>query len=200
MNTPELSILVSWEENCNLKYPIFDENSFFVQFKAPNCEELKKFVLNKEETYTKFTWAEDCDVKTISCKWEETLELLRPSIDKFSESIGKSFKWRIYPPWINSYEKGGFQEIHDHVKFDFSCVFFPEIEEEFGKFYFYDRHGNSLGPAWSKLINPVTRWYPDIQSGDIIFFPSVILHGVSPHKSDKTRKTFACNFDFDLSK
>ena len=188
------------EVNCDLKCPIFVENCFFIQFRAPNSEELSKFIFDKEETYTKFPWVEDCDVKTISCKWEETIELLRPSIKKFSESIGKNFKWIIYSPWINVYEKGGFQDIHDHVKqCDFSCVFFPEVEEKFGKFYFYNRYGNSLGHSWSKLIDPVTRWYPDIQSGDIIFFPSVNLHGVSPHKSNKIRKTLACNFNFDLS-
>jgi len=182
-----------------LKYTIFDHNCFFVQFKVPNCEELKKFVLNKEETYTEFTWAEDCDVKTISCSWQETIDLLKPSLYEFCKSIGKGFKYDIHDPWINCYKKNGFQETHDHVKCDLSCVFFPEIQENFGKFYFYDRYGNSLGPAWSKLINPDTTWYPDIQSGDIIFFPSAILHGVTPHKSDKMRKTFSCNFSFDLS-
>ena len=183
-----------------MKYPIFIENSFFVKFKAPNCEELTNFVLNKEEVYHSFDWAEDCEVKTILCTWQETVELFKPSVHEFANHIKKTFNWIIYPPWINSYEKGGFQEIHDHAKFDFSCVFFPEIEEKFGKFYFQDRYGNSLGPAWERLFNPATRLYPDIQSGDIIFFPSAMLHGVSPHKSDKIRKTFACNFDFDLGK
>ena len=32
-----------------------------------------------------------------------------------------------------------------------------------------------------------------IKAGDIIFFPSYICHGVTPHNSDVTRKTFAAN-------
>ena len=183
-----------------MKHTIFDHNCFFVKFKAPNQEELTNFVLNKEEVYYSFDWAKHCGVNTISCTWQETMELFRPSVNEFANHIGKTFNWTIYNPWINCYERNGFQEIHDHIKFDFSCVFFPEVEEKFGKFYFYDRYGNSLGSAWSKLMNPVTMWYPEIQSGDIIFFPSTILHGVSPHKSDKVRKTLSCNFDFDLSK
>ena len=72
------------------------KTSFYVQFKEIKCEELKKFVLNKEENILNLL-GRDCDVKTISCKWEETLELENHPLYKFSESIGKSFKWRISP-------------------------------------------------------------------------------------------------------
>ena len=181
-----------------MKHIIFSENCFYVQFKAPNHKELKEFVFSKEEKYTEFDWSEDCDVKTISCSWQETIDLLKPSLCEFSKSIGKRFKYDVHDPWINCYKKNGFQEIHDHIKCDLSCVFFPEVQENFGKFYFYNRYANSLNSSWARLIGNTSTWYPDIRSGDIIFFPSTILHGVSPHKSDTIRKTFSCNFSFDL--
>ena len=183
-----------------MKYTIFDHNCFFVKFKAPNQEELTNFVLNKEEVYYSFDWAKHCGVNTISCTWQETMELFRPSVNEFANHIGKTFNWTIYNPWINCYERNGFQEIHDHSRSDFSCVFFPEVSENFSEFHFYDRYGNSLSTNWLKLFGGIQSWNANVQSGDIIFFPGTMLHGVSPHKSDKVRKTLSCNFDFDLSK
>lgn len=188
-----------WEENYNLKYTIFDQHCFFVKFKAPNHQELTDFVLNKEEVYHQYDWTEICEINTIKCTWQETIQLLTPSVNQFASSIGKSFKWTIYNPWINCYQKGQFQEIHDHLQYDFSCVFFPKVEENFSQFYFYNRYANSLSKSWLNLFGGVSSWDPIVESGDIIFFPGTLLHGVTPHKSDEVRKTLSCNFDFDLS-
>ena len=64
-----------------------------MQFKAPNHKELKEFVFSKEEKYTEFDWSEDCDVKTILCTWQETLELFKPSVHEFANHIKKTFDW-----------------------------------------------------------------------------------------------------------
>ena len=88
-----------------MKHTIFDHNCFFVKFKAPNQEELTNFVLNKEEVYYSFDWAKNCGVNTISCTWQETMELFRPSVNEFANHIGKTFNWTIYNPWINCYER-----------------------------------------------------------------------------------------------
>ena len=96
--------------------------------------------------------------------------------------------------------KGQFQETHDHLQYDFSCVFFPTVKENFSQFYFYNRYANSVSKSWFNLLNIPSSWNPAIESGDIIFFPGSMLHAVSPHKSDEVRKTLSCNFDFDLSR
>ena len=36
-------------------------------------------------------------------------------------------------------------------------------------------------------------YYPEVKAGDVILFPSHMLHGVSPHGSDTVRKTFSFN-------
>ena len=37
--------------------------------------------------------------------------------------------------------------------------------------------------------------YKAFEKGDILFFPSHILHGLSSHNSDVIRKTLSFNFD-----
>ena len=45
----------------------------------------------------------------------------------------------------------------------------------------------------------MSNWYPEIQEGDVIIFPSYLLHGVRPHMSDTQRITLAINFSFDIT-
>ena len=40
--------------------------------------------------------------------------------------------------------------------------------------------------------------FPKIESGDIIFFPGHMLHGVTPHESDEVRITMSANFDLKV--
>ena len=183
-----------------MKQHIFYESCFYSHFQAPNSEELTDFVYSKDEVYKTYEWAKDCSVKTIPCKWEESIDLLTPSVYQFADSIGSSFNWTIYNPWINCYRKGDYQEMHEHSRYDFSCVFFPEVKEDYSKFCFYNRHSTLLSTSWIKLLEDDlhTNWYPDIKSGDIIFFAGTLLHGVTQHRSNDVRKTLSCNFDFDL--
>ena len=176
---------------------LFPYNQWCSVFPAPNAKELTEYVLNKTEDYTQFDWAKGCQVKTIHCPWQETFELLEPSVNQFGENLGKSFGYKFHDPWINCYEKGSYQEVHDHIEVDFASVFFPHIEEDFGEFFFFDRYNNSLKPGWRKYFDFKSTWVPQVRPGDIIFFPSTILHGVNVHKSDKTRKTLSCNYSFE---
>ena len=40
------------------------------------------------------------------------------------------------------------------------------------------------------------KWWPNVKAGDIILFPSYLLHGVSPHKLRKPRTTISFNLQF----
>ena len=174
---------------------IFPHNHFYVKFKAPNVDELFEFVSSKEEDFSLQPWQKKCKLNTINCDWKETLELMQPSVDKFASFLGKPFEYTLYDPWINCYSNGFFQELHDHRKVDFSSVFFVNTGEDFGKFYFYNRNSNSLPVGWD-FLDFTDTFYPDIEAGDIIFFPSNELHGVTVHNTDVVRKTLACNYTF----
>ena len=176
--------------------PLFTHNQFYIQFKAPNADELTDYVLNKAEDYVKFDWAKGCQVNTIDCPWQENQDLITPSANKFGEMLQGTFSYSFSSPWINCYERGSYQEVHDHIESDFASVFFPEVGDDFGRFYFRDRFNNSLTQKWRNLFDIGCEWYPDISPGDVIFFPGNVLHGVTVHKSEKTRKTLSVNYTF----
>ena len=176
---------------------VFTTNNFYCQYRVPNVEELTN-ALNKYTTEdidnSNWTWGDQCDVERIPLKWEEYYNLLQPSVNAFATQINANFNYTMYNPWLNLYNRGQFQDVHAHNDSDFSCVFFVNNEEKFSKFYFQDRNPILL----TRLLNPLVHYeethIPDIKSGDILFFPSHMLHAASPHQSDITRKTFAANF------
>ena len=71
--------------------------------------------------------------------------------------------------WRNTYQKGGFQEIHDHLvgavpesvspfygaeEADLSgCFFLEDYHPEASTFYFHNRHASELNVVWRKFMS-----------------------------------------------
>ena len=175
----------------NLIFP----NHFYWHFKAPNAEELIS-ALNKETAdidNTQFDWSDLCDVDKIPLSWDDYIALITPSLEYLSEIIGKKFQVNLGSPWINLYKPGQFQEMHDHPKCDLVCVFFVNNGENFSKFYFADRNAITVPDSIVDLFDLENYQYIDYEAGDILFFPSQMMHGVTKHKSKIIRKSFSCN-------
>mgnify|MGYP005622815763 FL=1 len=100
----------------------------------------------------------------------------------------------MYDPWLNLYKRGYYQEIHDHAGLDISSVFFANDGIDFGKFFFVDRHSCNFSEEYEDLISYTNHHQPTVKKGDIIFFSSHLLHGVSSHENDDIRKTLSVNF------
>lgn len=180
---------------------IFKSN-FYTVYRAPNADEL----INKINTYTDdsidnahFTWGSKSRSDKIPLKWEDYMELLLPSIKLFGEEFKVDIEFQLFDPWINFYKRGDHQEVHGHHS-HISAVFLGNDGEDFSKFYFIDSN-------WSQSSNPLemilTRAYTydiNLKAGDVMFFPSYMLHGVSPHKSDIVRKSLSFNFDINKVK
>jgi uncharacterized protein (TIGR02466 family) len=143
-----------------------------------------------------FTWGDLCHVKRESYVVEDWLDLLVEPVRLLSKELKITFNASISHPWANLYEKGGFQEIHYHDDCDIAAVIFLNDGPDFGKFYFWDANHTAFTKPWIKMITKMglsNIYYPEVKAGDIIFFPSHMMHGVSPHKSDTIRKTFSFN-------
>ena len=68
--------------------------------------------------------------------------------------------------------------------------------EDFSKFYFWDSNHTAFTKPWIKILTQMKLsniYYPEVKAGDVLLFPSHMLHGVSPHNSDIIRKTFSFN-------
>ena len=177
---------------------IFNSDMYWV-YEIPNFDEIMNFV--DEQTVidnSKFNWGNLCKVDRIPLNRDDTAHLLKPSTDLFCQEFKTKFNFRLFDPWINLYERGYYQEVHDHVENHLACVFFLNEGENFSDFFFFNRHSNNLNPVWFEIFPQISddHWYPKVSAGHVMFFPGNMLHGVSPHNSDITRKTLSVNLNF----
>ena len=102
--------------------------------------------------------------------------------------------------WFNKYHKTHSQEIHWHVHNDrdvlFSFAYFAKFDpEKDAKFKF-------INPMPSEITNETLREHPafafditpDVEEGDILIFPSFLLHRVEEQLEDRQRITISGNF------
>ena len=174
-------------------------SEFYTVFPAPNADDfistIDKMCETKQVNNEFFSWGKHCKIDRIPVLWEDFYDLYKPSLEILSKDFKKLFEYTMYNPWINLYKRGYFQEIHDHAGHEISSVFFANDGVDFGKFFFMDRNSCNFSDDYEDFISYSNTHEPIIKKGDIIFFSSHILHGVSPHESDEIRKTVSVNFN-----
>ena len=179
----------------------------------PNKEDilsaLKSAKINKEATKG-IRWDEKLiNIKVESLYPDDLFQFLHPSLQIFFQELRVSadVSLQLIEIWKNTYGRGGFQELHDHLELDgrvdiSGCIFLDDYHPECGRFYFRNRHASELSPSWKKILTKSNTEYvvyiPHYKRGDIIFFPADMLHGVYAHKSGKTRQTVSFNIGMNL--
>ena len=180
-----------------MKRVLFQSN-FYVKFKAPNSQDLINYIESIDQSLINnqmFGWGTLSSSDKIALKSQELMKFISPNINELYERLNNKFSYNLYDPWLNLYKRKDFQEIHAHHPCHLSSVFFANDGEGFSKFYFSDRHSNDTHPKIDKLIGYKPINVVEYEKGDILFFPSHILHGLSSHNSDVIRKTLSFNFD-----
>ncbi len=86
--------------------------------------------------------------------------------------------------WYNIYENGTYQEYHDHVGSNFSGVYFLLLEEE-NKTMFKQENLPTISTNKYYLYNT-----KHIKEGDVIIFPSDLLHCVEPCETNRITISF----------
>ena len=171
---------------------------FFIKIRPPNFQEIlsevnkieSKVDLNEKNVHS---WGGNCNVKTVSLDKDKWIPFLNPAIKQFSVQVGINHLVSIDDPWINFYKRNYFQEVHHHANSDFATVLCLNSGENFAKFYFQNRLTGLIPPKIKELAGIGDSWYPSMEPGDMLFFPSYLLHGVTPHQSDDIRKTLSFN-------
>lgn len=169
--------------------------NFYYQFQAPNSQEFISFLDQIECKKDPQEWNKLCLLDTTKIEIPDVISYLNPSIKIFLNQIKYKGSINLQRPWVNFYQKGYFQEIHDHLPgSDFSCVFFVNGGENFSNFYFWNKNYNDSSSNVNKIMNFGRMNTINTKPGDILFFPSHLFHGVTPHNSDTVRKTLSFNF------
>lgn len=173
--------------------------SFFFQFKPDNSEEVINKLLEEEVKHSsQYTWAKSCSVQVTQLDTEKYKIYVDSWLNELRSYCNNNFQYSFEDMWLNTYNEGGFQEIHDHCDSDITIVFIVNDGPNFGKFYFSSRYYPNLSHNTRKLLtknNFCDRYTPESYPGSVIIFPSSLSHGVTPHKSDVLRKTFSCNIN-----
>ena len=174
-------------------------SEFYTIFPAPNADEfidsINESCNSKKINNDHFIWGTYCKVDRIPLSWKDTIDLYKPSIELLYKEFSKSFSYTFFDPWINLYKRGYYQEIHAHKGHDISSIFFANEGENFSKLFFFDRHSCNFSCKYEELISYTNTHNLNYKKGDIIFFSSHLLHGVTSHESDVVRKTMSANLN-----
>jgi len=182
-------------------------SQFYSLISPPNKEDilsaLKSAKVDKEKTKSLLWNKHLFNVKVESLYPDDFVKFLMPSLQLYFKELGVDVvSVSLIEIWKNTYTKGGCQEVHDHLGpsgiVDISgCIFLDDYHPEYAKFFFHNRHSCEISPAWKKLFDKnktsFNNHIPTYKKGDIMFFPANMLHGVYPHKSEKTRQTVSFN-------
>ena len=117
---------------------------------------------------------------------ELLVKLLQPKLAEFGELLfGERLPWIVKELWLNRLQPGGYQAMHNHANSFVSGVLYlthshPSANTVFMKgpggrdFAFVNTHaGTSQGPF------NADKWVsPDPSPGDLVLFPSYLLHEV----------------------
>tara|TARA_Y100000401_G_scaffold85159_1_gene70433 strand:+ start:234 stop:812 length:579 start_codon:yes stop_codon:yes gene_type:complete len=190
-------------------HTVFNTN-FYSLITPPNKDEIVK-ILSKiecdEELTKKLKWNESCKVKVEVIDKQETAKVILNALEIFFNDLEYiSFIENLFisSAWRNTYYKDYYQELHDHYDVDGSdlsgVVFLNDYEEGASQFYFYNKYRSELSTSWLKLFNTTGFQYRNAairpKAGDVLLFPSYLLHGVTPHKLDNPRQTVSFNLSF----
>jgi hypothetical protein len=118
---------------------------------------------------------------------KEFCEIFDEELQQFAKEL-KVTKIKFLDIWKVSYYKGDYQMVHNHGSRGFSGVLYLD----------YDPKVHTPTYFMSPIMNPVrdinNLVYMKMNEGDIILFPSSILHFTKVNESEKPRSTLA----FDL--
>jgi uncharacterized protein (TIGR02466 family) len=123
-------------------------------------------------------------------------DLNKAVIDYFNEVVcaNNSITPYITQSWINYTETNQFHHKHSHSNSYVSGVFYIDADKEVDKIKFYKGGFPpvELNAIKFNVFNATTWWYP-VQTGDIILFPSTLIHGVDKKKGTNTRISLSFN-------
>ena len=178
-------------------------NDFFSLISPKNKNEIIAHCLDSSIELPKeeFEWGEVCLSEKVSLRPTEFTELLKPYIiEALSEVVDVQYKFSVDEVWKNTYHRYYHQEQHDHHDFELSFVIFMnDSQENDAQFYFVNERQRVSSTNWSEVSTNLMADNCTIEEkkGDILFFPSHMLHGVSPHKSDTPRITISGNISVE---
>jgi len=178
------------------------DNNIKTQTKAVVNNEFKEQCLNfisKENLTTSFYNQKNIlDDNKFFVLREEIINVA----NSFAKELGFSGykKLVIKESWLNSFNKGNYEILHNHYSNFISGVYYVNSNEKCSNFYFEDHI--ETRKMWSdyyqcyRMDNVQATVYPPIE-GRMLLFPSWLIHGVQPNEEEIERISLAFNLDVE---
>jgi hypothetical protein len=116
--------------------------------------------------------------------------LIRPQLSKVFEDLGLPVSSDFIPSmWSQKYHKGSHHSIHHHGPKGYSCVLYVKFNPEV-------HQGTRFLAPFNNFVNGDILWYiPEVEEGDLIIFPSSILHESPSQPVDEERMILSFNLN-----
>ena len=93
--------------------------------------------------------------------------------------------------WLNVKEPDEVIEMHGHPDSTIACTYYITTSDQGGELYYLDTGRVGEHNTGIKYIKP--------RSGDLIFFPSYVLHGVTANKNTGLRVSLSTDYSYKLT-
>src|SRR5262245_19163549 len=130
---------------------------------------------------------------TSKASFVKASQLVQPKLVEFGALLfGENLEWSIKEIWVNHLETGGHQAIHNHANSFVSGVLYLTASHRSANLVFHKALGSS-NFVFSNQNNNArygpyngSKWMmPTITAGDLVLFPSYLLHEVPINKGDR---------------
>lgn len=129
--------------------------------------------------------------------WRALTEQVRPELVRFGEILfAKPLDWTVKEIWMNVLDPGGSQFMHTHANSFVSGIFYVTTPHPSAATLFRKPSGG--GEFIFKNDVPMGHYsadtwrVPEPKAGDLVLYPSYLLHGVPPNEGPQ-RVTVAFN-------
>lgn len=154
-----------------------------VDWEDPECLFPEQFT----DFYKYISPGDDCGTKYT----KDFINILKPELISIAHSLGGSIK--IKDLWAQRYHKNMYMQPHTHGHQDYSAVLYHDFCKGHKSTIFFAPYKNPLDGI--DFIHA-----PEIKEGDMIVFPSFLMHFAEPNLIEAQRTIFSFNFKVDLTR
>jgi len=136
--------------------------------------------LNTYEEVSKTDWGLSSDYKRPYIKY--FINILKPYMEKIVKKLNTK-NWLMHNMWFQQYNKNSHHTWHTHPAVQFSSVYYLELPDTNVSTEFKDIVNNNIFKV-------------DVKEGDLLVFPSSLLHRSPKNKSNKRKSVISFNSSF----
>jgi len=128
-------------------------------------------------------------------------DAIKSSVHAYVDSLHVKAPYNVYfdNPWININRKGAYTVPHNHPGSFLAAIYYIKTPPSCGDLCFYNiRTPNLFSLQYSEYTNETSSlWRINPEVGNLVIFPSDVIHAVEANPSDESRISLSFNMDIN---